>query len=293
MFWCCPVFCCLYSVLSTIIFPFFPGHRVLVLPSLLFSIWCSVHHYFPLLSWSSWFGVAQSFVVYMVFCPPLFPPSFLVIVFWCCPVFCCLYGVLSTISPPSFLVIMFWCCLVFCCLYSVLSTIISPFFPGHRVLVLLSLLLSIWCSVHHYFLLLSWSSCVSGAQSFVVYIVLCPSLFPPSFLVIVFWCCPVFCCLYGVLSTISPTSFLVIVFWCCPVFCCLYSVLSTIISPFFPGHRVLVLPSRLLSIWCSVHHYFLFFPGHRVLVLPSLLLSIWCSVHHYFPSSFLVIVIVC
>jgi hypothetical protein len=26
------------------------------------------------------FGVAQSFVVYMVFCPPLFSPSFLVIV---------------------------------------------------------------------------------------------------------------------------------------------------------------------------------------------------------------------
>jgi hypothetical protein len=71
------------------------------------SIWCSVHHYFPLLSWSSCVSVAQSFVVYMVFCPPLFPPSFLVIVFWCCPVFCCLYGVLSTI--------------------------ISPFFPGHRV----------------------------------------------------------------------------------------------------------------------------------------------------------------
>ena len=259
VFWCCPVFCCLYSVLSTIISPFFPGHRVLVLPSLLLSIWCSVHHYFPLLSWSSWFGVAQSFVVYMVFCPPLFPPSFLVIVFWCCPVFCCLYGVLSTISPPSFLVIMFWCCPVFCCLYGVLSTIISPFFPGHRVLVLLSLLLSIWCSVHHYFLLLSWSSCVSGAQSFVVYIVFCPPLFPPSFLVIVFWCCPVFCCLYGVLSTISPLLswslcfgvaqsfvvyivfcpplfphfFLVIVFWCCPVVCCLYGVLSTIISSSF------------------------------------------------------------
>jgi hypothetical protein len=81
----------------------------------------SVHHYFPLLSWSSCFGVAQSFVVYMVFCPPLFPPSFLIIVFWCCP--------------------------VFCCLYSVLSTIIFLFFPGHRVLVLPSLLLSIWCSV--------------------------------------------------------------------------------------------------------------------------------------------------
>jgi hypothetical protein len=55
---------CLYSVLSTIIFLFFPGHRVLVLPSLLLSIYCSVHHYFPLLSWSSCFGVAQSFVVY-------------------------------------------------------------------------------------------------------------------------------------------------------------------------------------------------------------------------------------
>jgi hypothetical protein len=50
-----------------------------------------VHHYFPLLSWSSCFGVAQSFVVYMVFCPPLFSPSFLVIVFWCCPVVCCLF----------------------------------------------------------------------------------------------------------------------------------------------------------------------------------------------------------
>jgi hypothetical protein len=36
-----------------------------------------------------------------------------------------------------------------------------------------------------------------------------------------------------------------------PVFCCLYGVLSTIISPFFPGHRVFVLPSLLLSIWCS------------------------------------------
>jgi hypothetical protein len=81
---------------------FFPGLRVLVLPSLLLSIWCSVHHYFPLLSWSSCVSVA-----------------------------------------------------VFCCLYSVLSTIISPSFPGHRVLVLLSLLLSIWCSVHHYFPLLS------------------------------------------------------------------------------------------------------------------------------------------
>ena len=196
VFWCCPDFCCLYSVLSTIIFLFFPGHRVLVLPSLLLSIWCSVHHYFPLLSCSSCFGVAQSFVVYMVFCPPLFPPSFLVIVFWCCP--------------------------VLCCLYSVLSTIISPFFPGHRVLVLPSLLLSIWCSVHHYFPLLSWSSCFGVAQSFVVYMVFCPPLCPPSFLVIVFWCCPVFCCLYG--------------------------VLSTIISPFFSGHRVLVLPSLLLFI---------------------------------------------
>ena len=158
----------------------------------------------------------------MVFCPPLFSPSFLVIVFWFCPVFCCLYGVLSTI--------------------------ISPFFPGHRVLVLPSLLLCIWCSVHHYFPLLTWSTCFGVAQSFVVYIVFCPPLFPPSFLVIVFWCCP--------------------------VFCCLYSVLSTIISPFFPGHHVLVLPSLLLSIWCSVHHYFLFFPGHRVLMLLSLLLSI-------------------
>ena len=185
VFWCCPVFCCLYGVLSTIMSPFFPGHRVLVLLSLLLSIWCSVHHYFPLLSWSSCFGVAQSFVVYMVFCPPLFSSSFLVIVFWCCPVFCCLYGVLSTI--------------------------ISPFFPGHRVLVLPSLLLSIWCSVHHYFPLLSWSSCVSVAQSFVVYIVFCPPLFSSSFLVIVFWCCPVFCCLYGVLSTIISPSFLVIV----------------------------------------------------------------------------------
>ena len=275
VFWCCPVFSYLYGVLSTIIFPFFPGHRVLVLSSLLLSIWCSVHHYFPLLSWSSCFGVAQSFVVYIVVCPPLFPPSFLVIVFWCCPVFCCLYGVLSTIIspffpghrvlvllslllsircslhhyfpllswsscvsvaqsfvvymvfcpplfPPSFLVIVFWCCPVFCCLYGVLSTIISPFFPGHRVLVLLSLLLSIWCSLHHYFPLLSWSSCVSVAQSFVVYMVFCPPLFPPSFLVIVFWYCPVFCCLYG--------------------------VLSTIIFPFFPGHRVLVLLSLLLSI---------------------------------------------
>jgi hypothetical protein len=204
-------------------FPFFPGHRVLVLPSLLLSIWCSVHHYFPLLSWLSCFGVAQSFVVYMVYCPPLFPPSFLVIVFWCCPVFCCLYGVLSTIIspffpghrvlvllsllfciwcsvhhyfPPFFLVIVFWCCPVFCCLYGVLSTIISPFFPGHRVLVLPSLLLSIWCSVHHYFPILSWSSCFGVAQSFVVYKVFCPPLFPP----------------------------------------------------FFPGHRVLVLLSLLLSI---------------------------------------------
>jgi hypothetical protein len=85
----------------------FPGHRVLVLLSLLLSIWCSVHHYFPLLSWSSCISVAHSFVVYMVFCPPLFSSSFLGIVFWCCPVFCCLYGVLSTI--------------------------ISPFFPDHRV----------------------------------------------------------------------------------------------------------------------------------------------------------------
>ena len=110
-----------------------------------FAIWCSVHHYFPLLSWSSCFGVDQSFVVYRVFCPPLFPPSFLVIVFWCCP--------------------------VFCCLYSVLSTIIFPFFPGHRVLVLPSLLLSIWCSVHHYFHLLSWSSYVSVAQSLVFCVV--------------------------------------------------------------------------------------------------------------------------
>jgi hypothetical protein len=132
----------------------------------------------------------------MVFCPPLVPPSFLVIVFWCGTVFCCLYGVLSTI--------------------------ISLFFPGHRVLVLTSLLLSIWCSVHHYFPLLSWSSCFGVAQSFVVYMVFCPPLFSPSFLVIVFWCCPVVCCLYG--------------------------VLSTIIFPFFPGHRVLVLISLLLSI---------------------------------------------
>jgi hypothetical protein len=222
VFWYCPVFCCLYGVQSTIIFPFFPGHRV---------------------------SVAQSFVVYMVFCPPLFSSSFLVIVFWCCPVFCCLYGVLSTIIflffpghhvlvllslllsiwcsvhhyfPPSFLVIVFWCCPVFCCLYSVLCTIIYLFFPGHRVLVLLSLLLSIWCSVHHYLPLLSWSSCVSVAQSFVVYMVFCPPLF--------------------------SSSFLVIVFWCCTVFSCLYSVLSTIIFLFFPGHRVLMLPSLLLSI---------------------------------------------
>jgi hypothetical protein len=119
----------------------------------------SVHHYFPLLSWSSCVSVALSFVIYMVFCPPLFSSSFLVIVFWCCP--------------------------VFCCLYSVLSTIIFLFFPGHRVLVLPSLLLSIWCSVHHYFPLLSWSSCVSVAQSFVVYMVFCPPLFSSSFLVIV------------------------------------------------------------------------------------------------------------
>jgi hypothetical protein len=69
-------------------------------------------------------------------------------------------------------VIVFWCCPVICCLYGVLSTIMSPFFPGHRVLVLLSLLLSISCSVHHYFLLLSWSSCFGVALSFVVYIVL-------------------------------------------------------------------------------------------------------------------------
>jgi hypothetical protein len=75
--------------------------------------------------WSSYVSVAQYFVVYMVFCPPLFSSSFLVLVFWCCP--------------------------VFCCLYSVLSTIIFLVFPGHRVFVLLSLLLSIWCSVHHYF----------------------------------------------------------------------------------------------------------------------------------------------
>jgi hypothetical protein len=59
------------------------------------------HHYFPLLSWSSCFGVVQSFVVYIVFCPPLFPPSFLVIVFWYCPVFSYLYGVLSTIIFPN------------------------------------------------------------------------------------------------------------------------------------------------------------------------------------------------
>jgi hypothetical protein len=51
-----------------------------------------------------------------------------------------------------------------------------------------------------------------------------------------------------------------------PVVCCLSGVMSTIIFPFFPGHRVLVLHSLLLSIWCSVHHYFPFFPGHRVLV---------------------------
>jgi hypothetical protein len=258
VFWCCSVFCCVYSVLSTIIFPFFLGHRVLVLPNLLLSIWCSVHHYFPLLSWLSCVSVAQSFVVYMVFCPPLFSSSFLVIVFWCCP--------------------------VFCCLYSVLSTIISRFFPGHRVLVLPSLFLSILCSVHHYF--------------------------PPSFLVFVFWCCPVFCCLYSVLSTIISPSFLVIVFWCCPVFCCLYSVLSTIIFPLlswsscfgvaqsFVVYMVFcppLFPSSFLVIvfWCCPVFcclygvlstiIFLFFPGHRVLVLLSLLLSIWCSVHHYFP----------
>jgi hypothetical protein len=63
-------------------------------------------------------------------------------------------------------------------------------------LVLPSLLLCIWCSVHHYFLLLSWSSCVSVAQYFVAYMVFCLPLF----------------------------------------------------SLFFPGHRVLVLPSLLLSI---------------------------------------------
>jgi hypothetical protein len=165
-----------------------------------------------------------------VFCSPLFSSSFLVIVFWCCPVFCCLYSVLFTIIFLFFPGHRVLVLPSLCCLYGVLSTIISPFFPGHRVLVLLSLLLPIWCSVHHYFPLLSWSSCVSVAQSFVVYIVFCPPLFPSSFRVIVFWCCSVFCCLYG--------------------------VLSTIIFPFFPGHRVLGLLSLLLSIWCSVHHYF-------------------------------------
>ena len=265
VFWCCPVFCCLYGVLSTIIFPllswsscfgvaqsfvvymvfcpplfspFFPGYLVLVLPSLLLSIWCSLHHYFPLLSWSSCVSVAQFFVVYMVFCPPLFPSSFLVIVFWCCT--------------------------VFCCLYSVLSTIISSFFPGHRVLVLPSLLLSIWCSVHHYFPLLSWSSCVSVAQSFVVYIVFCPPLFSSSFLVIVFWCCPVFCCLYG--------------------------VLSTIISPFFPGHRVLVLLSLLLSIWCSVHHYFPLLSWSPCFGVAQSFVVYMVFCPPLFSSSFLVIV---
>jgi hypothetical protein len=194
---------------------------VLVLLSLLLSIWCSVHHYFPLLSWSSCVSVAQSFVVYMVFCPPLFSPSFLVIVFWCCPVFCCLYGVLSTI--------------------------ISPFFPGHRVLVLPSLLLSIWCTFHHYFPLLSWSSCFGVAQTFVVYIVFCPPLFSSSFLVIVFWYCPVFCCLYG--------------------------VQSTIIFPFFPGHRDSVAQSFVVYMVFCPPLFSPFFPSHHVLVLPSLLLS--------------------
>jgi lipopolysaccharide export LptBFGC system permease protein LptF len=33
-----PVFCCVYSVLSTIIFPFFPGHRVLCC-----SVFCCVY----------------------------------------------------------------------------------------------------------------------------------------------------------------------------------------------------------------------------------------------------------
>jgi hypothetical protein len=57
---------------------------------------------FPLLSWSSCFGVAQSFVVYMVFCPPLFPPSFLVIVFGVAQSFV-VYMVFSPpLFPPSF-----------------------------------------------------------------------------------------------------------------------------------------------------------------------------------------------
>ena len=243
--------------------PFFPGHRVLVLLSLLLSIWCSVHHYFPLLSWSSCFGVAQSFVVYMVFCPPLFSSSFLVIVFWCCP--------------------------IFCCLYSVLSTIISPIFPGHRNLVLLSLLLSIWCSVHHYFPLLSWSSCVGVAVFCCLYSVLSTIIFPffPGHHVLVlqsFVVYMVFC------PQLFSSSFLVIVCWCCPVFCCLYGVLSTIIFLFFPGHRVLVLPSLLLSIWCSVHHYFpLLSWSSCVSVAQSFVVyMVFCP--PLFSSSFLVIV---
>ena len=280
------------------------------------SIWCSVHHYFPLLSWSSCFGVAQSFVVYMVFCPPLFSSSFLVIVFWCCPVFCCLYGVLSTIIflffpghrvlvlqsfvvymvfcpplfPPPFLVIVFWCCPVFCCLYGVLSTIIFSFFPCHRVLVLPSLLLSIWCSVHYYFPLLSWSWCVSVAQSFVVYMVFWPPLFSSSFRVIVFWCCPVFVVYMVFCPPLFSSSFLVIVFWCCSVFCCLYGVLSTIIFLFFPGHRVLVLPSLLLSIWCSVHHYFPILSWSSCVSVAQSFVVYMVFCPPLFSSSFLVIV---
>ena len=263
VFWCCPVFCCLYGVLSTIIFLFFPGHRVLVLPSLLLSIWCSVYHYFPLLSWSSCVSVA---------------------------VFCCLYGVLSTIISPSFLVIVFWCCPVFCCLYGVLSTIIFSFFPCHRVLVLPSLLLSIWCSVHYYFPLLSWSWCVSVAQSFVVYMVFWPPLFSSSFRVIVFWCCPVFVVYMVFCPPLFSSSFLVIVFWCCSVFCCLYGVLSTIIFLFFPGHRVLVLPSLLLSIWCSVHHYFPILSWSSCVSVAQSFVVYMVFCPPLFSSSFLVIV---
>jgi hypothetical protein len=90
------------------------------------------------------------------------PSSFLVIVFWCCTVFCCLHSVLVHHYIP----LLSWSsCVsvaVFCCLYSVLFTIIFP--------------------------LLSWSSCFGVAQSFVVYMVFSPPLFSPSFLVIVFWC---------------------------------------------------------------------------------------------------------
>jgi hypothetical protein len=65
---------------------------------------------------------------------------------------------------------------------------------------------------------------------------------------------------------ISP-SFLVIVFWCCTVICCLYGVLSTIIFPFFPGHRVLVLQSFVVYMVFCPPLFSPFFPGHRVLVL--------------------------